>query len=71
MLGENLDEHPLVNQVRAVAQAENARMLVISAKVEEEIAQLDPEEKQAFLEDLGIGESGLDRLEREAMRCWG
>ncbi len=71
MLGENLDEHPLVNQVRAVAQAENARMLVISAKVEEEIAQLDPEEKQAFLEDLGIGESGLDRLVRESYALLG
>ena len=37
-------------------------MLVISAKAEEEIAQLDPEDKQMFLEDLGLAHSGLDRL---------
>ena len=32
------------------------------AKLEEEIAQLEPEEKQLFLDDLGVAESGLDRL---------
>ncbi len=37
-------------------------MLVISARVEEEIAQMAPEEKSAFLEEMGIGKSGLDRL---------
>ena len=37
-------------------------MLVICAKVEEEIAQLPLEEKQLFLEEMGIGQSGLDRL---------
>ena len=37
-------------------------MIVISAAIEEEIAQMDPEEKEEFLQDLGIGQSGLDRL---------
>ena len=37
-------------------------MIVISAAIEEEIAQMEPEEKQEFLEELGIGQSGLDRL---------
>ena len=37
-------------------------MLVICAKAEEEIAQLDPEDKQMFLEDMGLEKSGLDRL---------
>ena len=46
-----------------IAQAEGAEVLVISAKVEEEIAQLDPEEQaRMFLEDMGLGQSGLDRL---------
>jgi len=71
MLGQDLTDHPLINQVKKIAADENARMLVISAKVEEEIAQLDPEEKQMFLEDLGIGESGLDRLVRESYELLG
>jgi ribosome-binding ATPase YchF (GTP1/OBG family) len=45
-----------------VAEKEGAQVLVISARVEEEIAQMAPEEKSAFLEEMGIGKSGLDRL---------
>jgi len=61
-LGEGEDELPNVKKVREIAGRENARVMVISAKVEEEIAQLPPDEKQMFLEELGIGASGLDRL---------
>ena len=61
-LGEGEDDLPGVKQVREIAEKENARVMVISAKVEEEIAQLPPDEKQMFLEELGIGASGLDRL---------
>ena len=44
------------------ATQENATYYVSCAKLESEIATLDPEEKQMFLEDLGLKESGLDRL---------
>ena len=37
-------------------------MLVISAKIEEDVAGMEPDEKAMFLEELGIGKSGLDRL---------
>ena len=37
-------------------------MFTISAQIEEEIAQMEPEEKDAFLTELGLGQSGLDRL---------
>ena len=47
---------------KAIAASENAKVLVISAKIEEDIAQMDDEEKNMFLEELGIGKSGLDRL---------
>ena len=63
-LGKEESELPLVNSVREIAAAEGAEVLVICAKVEEEIAQLDPEEKAMFLEEMGIGQSGLDRLVR-------
>ena len=61
-LGKPEDEIPFVQSVRKIAEAEQAEMIVISAAIEEEIAQMDPEEKAEFLQELGIGKSGLDRL---------
>ena len=61
-LGKDEADLPLVRKVRAIAAEEGSEVLVISAKVEEEIAQLEPEEKKEFLDDMGIGQSGLDRL---------
>ena len=55
-------DNPMVQQVRAAAQRENARVLVVSARVEEELAQLPEEEQGEFLQALGLGESGLNRL---------
>ena len=49
-------------QVKAIADAENAEVLPICAKIEEEITEFDPEERQMFLEELGMSESGLDRM---------
>jgi hypothetical protein len=50
--------------VTKMAEAQGAAAVVISAKIEEEIAQLDPEEAQMFLEELGLKEAGLDRMIR-------
>lgn len=61
-LGKPESELPGIAEVREIADAEHAKVLVISAKIEEDIAQMDEEEKQMFLEELGIGKSGLDRL---------
>ena len=61
-LGKPEDEIPFVSSVRETARSENAEMIVISAAIEEEIAQMAPEEKEEFLQELGIGQSGLDRL---------
>ena len=61
-LGKDEDSIPGVTDVKAIAASENAKVLVISAKIEEDIAQMDDEEKNMFLEELGIGKSGLDRL---------
>ena len=48
--------------VAAIAAEEGAQVLPICAKVEEEMAELDPEDKLMFLEELGLEESGLDRM---------
>ncbi|MGC7660443.1 redox-regulated ATPase YchF [Staphylococcus epidermidis] len=53
-----------VKAIREYAANEDSEVIVISAKVEEEIATLDDEDKEMFLEDLGIEEPGLDRLIR-------
>ncbi|MDN6194085.1 MAG: redox-regulated ATPase YchF, partial [Alkalibacterium sp.] len=52
--------------VRGIAEAEGAEVVVISAAIEEEIAELDDEEKEMFLEDLGVNEPGLDKLIRKS-----
>ncbi len=61
-LGKPEAEIPYAEAVREIADAEKAEMIVISAAIEEEIAQMAPEEKAEFLEELSIGQSGLDRL---------
>ncbi len=66
----NMDEDGFVHhadnayyqKVAEIAAKEGAQVLPVCAKLEEEIAQLSPEDKAMFLEDLGQSESGLDRL---------
>ena len=54
------NEH--VAAVRKFAAENNCEVFVISAEIEQEISELDDDEKQMFLEDLGLKESGLDKL---------
>jgi len=65
------DDNPHVQAVRKHAEQEGAEVVVISAKVEAEIAELEGEDKQMFLEELGLQESGLDRLIRAAYSLLG
>ncbi|MBQ3169162.1 MAG: redox-regulated ATPase YchF [Clostridia bacterium] len=61
-VGDGAEDLEMVKKVKEIAAKEDSQVLVICAKVEEEIAQLDKEEKEMFLEEMGIGKSGLDRL---------
>ena len=61
-LGKPEDGIPFVKEVREEAEAEGAGVIVISAAIEQDIASMSPEEKAEFLQELGIGQSGLDRL---------
>ncbi len=63
-LKDDAVNNALVNKVREHATSENNSVFVVCAKVEEEISELDKEDKQMFLEDLGVSESGLDKLVR-------
>lgn len=61
-IGEDEDSLPLVAAVKDAAKAEGAGVLVICAKLEEELSSLEPEEKDEYLKELGLSASGLDRL---------
>lgn len=56
------DDNEYVQKVRDFAAKDNADVIVVCAKIEEEMAELEDEEKEMFLEELGIKESGLDQL---------
>ncbi len=56
------EDNKFVAQVREYAAKEKSEVVVISAQVEAELSELDDEEKAMFLEDMGINESGLDKL---------
>ncbi|MFV0558887.1 MAG: redox-regulated ATPase YchF [Enterococcus sp.] len=59
-------DNDYVKQVREFAASENSEVIVVCARAEEEIAELEDEDKADFLEALGIEESGLDQLIRAA-----
>ena len=63
------NEH--VAKVRQFAADENSEVFVICAQIEQEIAELDDEEKKMFLEDLGIAESGLEKLIKASYKLLG
>ncbi len=67
----SIDSNPLVNELKEYAKKEGSEVIVISAKVEEEIAQLDDDEKAMFLNELGISESGLDKLIKASYKLLG
>lgn len=61
-LANDGSSNPHVAKVREFAKTEDAEVIVVSAQIEEEISQLDVEERKEFLNDLGLDKSGLDKL---------
>lgn len=55
-------DNPYVKTVREFARQENSEVFVICAQLEQEISELDEEEKKMFLDELGLTESGLEKL---------
>ncbi len=64
-------KHPFVAKLRTHAVAEGAELVVICGKIESEIAELSIDEKAEFLEELGLKESGLDRMIHAGYRLLG
>ncbi len=65
------DSNPHVAKVREYAAEEGAEVIVVSAKVESEIAELDEEDAKEFLAELGLSESGLDKLIKASFKLLG
>lgn len=59
---QNADANEHVQKVKDYANQEGAEVIMVCARVEEEISELEADEKEMFLEELGIAESGLDQL---------
>ena len=61
-LADDGASNPHVAKVREMAKEEGAEVFVICAQIEQELAELDEDEKKEYLEDLGVESSGLDKL---------
>jgi len=68
---QSYQDNKYVKELESIAENEGSEVMVICAKIEEEIAQLDDDEKKAFLNELGLEESGLDRLIKASYRLLG
>jgi ribosome-binding ATPase len=71
VLEDGFGGNPHLDAVRARAEAEGAELVPVSAAIEEELAQMDPADRDPFLADLGLEEPGLDRVIRAAYRLLG
>lgn len=65
------DSHPHVRSVRAAAAAEGASVAIVSARIEAELADLTPSERVMFLQELGVEQSGLERVIRTGFELLG
>lgn len=70
-LADDGASNPFVQEVREYAAGQNREVFVICAQIEQEIAELDDDEKKMFLEDLGLQESGLEKLIKASYRLLG
>ena len=70
-LADDGTSNEYVQSVREFAAQEGSEVFVICAQIEQEIAELDEEEKKMFLEDLGLTESGLEKLIRASYNILG
>ena len=70
-LADDGASNPFVQEVREYAAGQNSEVFVICAQIEQEIDELDDDEKKMFLEDLGLQESGLEKLIKASYRLLG
>lgn len=70
-LANNGTSNKYVKEVMEIAEKEGSEVFVVCAQIEQEISELDDDDKKSFLEDLGLSESGLEKLIRASYRILG
>jgi len=65
------DGNEYVDRVKTYAQGEKSEVVILSGKIESDIAELEDDEKSFFLEELGLKESGLDKLIKKSYKILG
>lgn len=68
---DGISENTFVKEVETFAAGEGSEVIAISARIEEEIAELDAAEKKEFLQELGMSESGLDKIVKASYKLLG
>ena len=68
---DGFENNPLLDRLQAYADAQNAPVVAICAKIEAELAEMDDEDKKMFLAEIGQDEPGLNRLIRAAFKLLG
>ncbi|OUS31748.1 redox-regulated ATPase YchF [Gammaproteobacteria bacterium 45_16_T64] len=68
---DGFENNPLLTLVENLAKEENSQVVAICAKIESEIAELEDEERNEFMDDLGMEEPGLDRVIRAGYQLLG
>lgn len=68
---DGFENNPLLDSVRAMAETEGAGVVAVCGKLESEIAELDDDEKEEFLADMGMEEPGLNRVIRAGYNLLG
>ena len=61
-ISKSKKDNEALKKIREFAESTNSQVMVVSAKIEEELSRLDQDERELFMEELGIHESGIDRL---------
>lgn len=61
-IGKNDQDNEALKKVQDFARSVNSEVMIVSAKIEEELSELDQNERELFMEELGIHESGIERL---------
>ena len=70
-LSKQITEIPYANELKKLADSEGAGILTVCAKIEEDINELEDDERSEFLQELGIEQSGLNKLIKECYALLG
>ena len=68
---DGFENNPLLDQLKAYAEAQGAPVVAICAKIEAEMSEMDDEDRDMFLQELGLEEPGLNRLIRAGFKLLG